>query len=159
MAMKCAARFMTGWASWKKPWRTLISPCNPVRRGHIHSCFAMSCGESCRRTPAAVCDLGRTRNGRLPVSEPRACRALFSPRVRLACRRADPVARRAPARPRRGRRLSRARAGPGNPVSARRTKRTGTFIVSDEHPLCRGAKTAVELFLARVSDFRLIVVV
>ena len=55
--------------------------------------------------------------------------ALFSPRVRPALRRADPVARRAPARPRRGRRSSRARAGPANLVSARRAGRPGRLAL------------------------------
>src|SRR5258708_5471070 len=57
--------------------------------------------------------------GRLHMSESRAGGALFSPRVRPARRRADPVAWRAPARPRRGRRSSRARAGPGHRLAGR----------------------------------------
>ncbi len=67
----------------------------------------------------------QSRSAKWPATHERTARlggALFSLRVRPACRRADPVARRAPARPRRGRRSSRARAGPGNLVSARRAE-------------------------------------
>src|SRR5436309_1405279 len=70
----------------------------------------------------------------------RAGGALFSPRVRPALCRADPVARRAPSRPRRGRRSSRARAGPGNLVSARRATRPGRLALP--HPPQPGHRRA-----------------
>src|SRR5229473_2492425 len=50
------------------------------------------------------------------MSEPRTGGTLFSPRVRPAVRRAEPVARRAPDRPRRGCCSSRARGEKATPA-------------------------------------------
>jgi hypothetical protein len=84
------------------------------------------------RSPVRVPPDTRSSYAKWPATHERTARAggaLFSPRVRPALRRADPVARRAPARLRPRRRSSRARAGPGNLVAARRARRPGRLAL------------------------------
>src|SRR5208283_586008 len=57
--------------------------------------------------------------------------ALFSPRVRPALRRADPVARRAPARPRRGRRLA---GRPRDPAAFRQEQHMAVTVIFNGQP-------------------------